>query len=96
MGPLKAPGVDGYPIVFFQKNWDIVGDKLRDFLLAMWNNPNRIHLVNQTLLVLIPKVTKTQFINQFRSIALCNVIYKTLTKVVVHTVDEQVNRPFPN
>lgn len=84
MGPLKAPGIDGYPVVFFHKNWDIVGDKLCDFMLATWKNLNQIHLVNQTLLVLIPKVTKPQFVNQFQSIALCNMVNKTLAKVVVN------------
>jgi hypothetical protein len=28
MGPLKAPGEDGYPALFFQQCWETVADSL--------------------------------------------------------------------
>lgn len=83
MGPLKAPGEDGYPACFFQKNWEVVGDEVMNFLSSVWFNPERISLVNNTLLTLIPKIDRPEFISQFRTIALCNVIYKMLTKALL-------------
>lgn len=41
-------------------------------------------MANETLLVLIAKVTKPETIGQFRLISLCNVSYKTITKVLVN------------
>ncbi len=30
MGPLKAPGLDGFPVCFFQRNWGVLkGDIMR-------------------------------------------------------------------
>ena len=33
MGDLKAPGEDGFPTIFYQKNWDIVGQSIYQFVL---------------------------------------------------------------
>lgn len=86
MGPLKAPMIDGFPTIFFQNNWDVVGPLVCDFLKAIWENPSRIGEVNETLIVLIGKVDKPEFITQFRPILLCNVVYKCLTKSIVNRI----------
>ncbi|GAU23111.1 hypothetical protein TSUD_305580 [Trifolium subterraneum] len=75
MSPHKAPGEDGYPALFFQQNWDIVAESVHHFVNQVWSNPSLIPLINNTLLVLIPKVDKPEFIAQFRPIALYGAFY---------------------
>ncbi|KAE8661412.1 hypothetical protein F3Y22_tig00113725pilonHSYRG00162 [Hibiscus syriacus] len=84
MGPLKAPGLDGFHATFYQTNWDTVGEKVCQLVKQCINEGQLIEGINRTSLVLIPKVDNPETINQFRPINLCQVIYKIITKVIVN------------
>lgn len=84
MGSFKAPGNYGFPVVFYQKNWGVLGSSVCHLLNEFWRNPERIEEVNDTLVVLIPKVEQPETVSQFRPISLCNVLYKGLAKVIVN------------
>lgn len=84
IGGLKAPGDDGYPTIFFHQNWDVVKRSVCDTVYNAFNKTLDFSTINNTLLVLIPKVEKPEFISQFRPISLCNVIYKCITKIIVN------------
>ncbi|KAH1048012.1 hypothetical protein J1N35_038796 [Gossypium stocksii] len=55
-GPTKAPGPDGFPAIFFQKYWDIVGKDVVDYCLGILNDKKEVNSVNLTDIMLIPKV----------------------------------------
>ena len=86
MGPLKAPGEDGYLAMFFQKRWDTIAGSLFNFFSQVWVNPSLISSINNTLIVIILKADKPDFVSQFRPISLCNVIYKIISKVIVNRI----------
>nr|XP_051196822.1 uncharacterized protein LOC127310170 [Lolium perenne] len=54
--PLKAPGPDGFPARFLQRNWGVLKEEG----------------VNETTIVLILKVDNPESLAQFRPISLCN------------------------
>ncbi|MCH86708.1 RNA-directed DNA polymerase (Reverse transcriptase), partial [Trifolium medium] len=82
MGNLKSPGPDGFHPVFFKSQWDIVGTALHKLVVNCFLDPNHIEEINNTRITLIPKCEDPSMANQFRPIALCNVAYKVVTKVL--------------
>lgn len=84
MEPLKAPGLDCMPPIFFQSFWSMVGDDMSYAVLDCLNKCHIPHDLNHTLVTLIPKVKSSEFIYEFRPISLCNVIYKLISKVLAN------------
>ncbi|XP_042944508.1 uncharacterized protein LOC122278379 [Carya illinoinensis] len=82
MNPMGSPGPDGYPALFYQSHWDIVGADLTDAVLEILNGNGNIAAINDTFIVLIPKIRCPQTVLDFRPISLCNVVYKVVSKVL--------------
>ena len=83
IGRTKALGEDGMPTIFFQKNWDIMGRNVCDFVKETFLY-RKLKDVNKTFLVFISKIEKLTFINHFKPISLCNVVYKCVMKILVN------------
>lgn len=90
MNPWKAPGLDGFHSGFYQKLWNIVGRKVYEFVKKVWEIHSELAMVNQTNICLIPKTIHPEFINQFRPISLCNVIYKVVSKFIVEYLNDSI------
>lgn len=84
MGGLKAPIKDGFHACFYHVNWNCVGEDLYDYVKECMKNKEKIREINNTLVVLILKINQPVYVSQFRPISLCNVTYKTITKVIVN------------
>ncbi|GAU21788.1 hypothetical protein TSUD_329120, partial [Trifolium subterraneum] len=91
MHPLKAPGPDGLPALFFQKYWHIVGDEVQLLVLNILNHNGQPHDINKTFLVLIPKCKNPSSPKDFRPISLCNVVMKIVTKVIANRLKETLS-----
>jgi hypothetical protein len=88
MFPTKAPGPDGFPAHFFQRNWDLCGNEVTKAVLNILNGIEPPELINYTCIVLIPKVQSPKLLTQFRPISLCNVILKIVSKVQANHLKE--------
>ncbi|PNX99881.1 ribonuclease H, partial [Trifolium pratense] len=84
MRPLKSPGPDGLHPIFFQSQWETVGASVCKVVKEAFMDPINIHAINETLLLLLPKLDGATSLKQFRPISLCNVIYKVITKVITN------------
>ena len=78
----KAPGPDGFPIEFFQEFWEIIKYDLLDVVQESYRNKQMLKSLNSTFLALIPKKEGADRLDHFRPIALCNVVYKIITKLI--------------
>lgn len=82
MGGFKALGPDGFQAIFYQSQWNIVGDDFCHLIMDVFNEPQRVEEINDTFITLIPKLEPVSKLKDFRPISLCNVSYKTITKII--------------
>ncbi|KAL0307754.1 UNVERIFIED_CONTAM: hypothetical protein Sangu_3013700 [Sesamum angustifolium] len=79
----SAPGPDGYTSTFFKAAWPVIGQAISDAIGEFFRTGKLLKQVNATLLALILKVNLPTQVSDYRPIACCNVIYKTITKIIV-------------
>lgn len=84
MNPDKAPGPDGMTPSFYQKHWKIVGEDVIRLVQEFFSTGMLNSTLNNINVVLIPKEKCPVLINDLRSISLCNVLMKIITKVVAN------------
>ena len=59
MAPLKAPGSDGMPPLFYQHFWGTVDKDVTSSILSWLNTGTLPHPINHTFITLIPKTKKS-------------------------------------
>ncbi|XP_042958049.1 uncharacterized protein LOC122293560 [Carya illinoinensis] len=55
MNPLGSPGPDGFPAIFFQSHWLMVGNDVIAAVLEHLNTKSGFQAINHTFITLIPK-----------------------------------------
>ncbi|XP_060972000.1 uncharacterized protein LOC115703869 [Cannabis sativa] len=84
MHPDKSPGPDGMTPAFFQKCWPIVGNEVVKNVLCFFEEGILADSCGDANVVLIPKTRNPERMSDLRPIALCNVLFKIITKVMVN------------
>lgn len=91
MNPDKAPGPDGMTPGFFLKHWNIVGSDIIKLVRDFVDTGQLGNDLNATNIVLIPKKKVPTSMSGLRPIALCNVSYKIISKVLANRMKPLLN-----
>ncbi|XP_019159684.1 PREDICTED: uncharacterized protein LOC109156288 [Ipomoea nil] len=82
MFPDKAPGPDGINPGFYQHFWDVVGGDVSSYFVDFLNTRSFPANLNATDIVLIPKKNAPKMVTDLRPIALSNVVYRVMAKMI--------------
>lgn len=82
MHPDKSAGPDGLNPAFYQNFWSLLGKEVFQCCCTWLNEVSFPTKLNDTTIVLIPKKDNAKSMKDLRPIALCNVLYKIIAKVL--------------
>ena len=80
--PDKVPGPDGFSASFFQSNWTTVDPAITKEIQNFFITGALPYSINSTHIRFIPKITSPKLVSEYRHIALCNVYYKVISKIL--------------
>ena len=95
----KAPGPDGFPIVFWSFSWEFVKEEVMDFFKEFFEQKKFVRSLNATFLEMIPNKGNVEDIKDYRPINLLGGLYKIVAKVMVNRlrrVTDKVVSPSQN
>jgi len=84
MHPDKCPGLDGFNPGFYQHFWNLCNDDIFKECCAWLETGQFPPDLNMTNIALIPKGNSQLSMKDWRPIALCNVLYKIISKVLAN------------
>lgn len=88
MAPLSSPSPDGFLTQFYQTHSEAVGDDVCKFVLKFLKKGGSLKSVNDTYIILIPKIKKPKRVTKFKPISICNVLYKMVAKVLTNRLKQ--------
>ena len=83
LGPQKSPSPNGILAFFYEELWSIVRQYIFNYVHTFFHSSTLLISLNQTYIALIPKIKTPKEVAHFRSISLCNVTYKIISKFLV-------------
>lgn len=88
----KAPGPDGFIGLFYKRCWPIIQTDLTTAIQAFHSlRTQRLELVNEANVVLIPKMNDASEVADFRPINLINSLAKIITKILADRLSPRLN-----
>nr|KYP44142.1 Transposon TX1 uncharacterized [Cajanus cajan] len=80
----KAPGPDGFNPGFYKRFWEVCGEDILSSCNSWLEAGELPPHINDAVIALIPKCPNPSSMKELRPIALCNVIYKILSKALAN------------
>jgi len=78
----SAPGPDGFGAIFFHTYWNIVKMDVIKAMQEFFTTGKLLNNFNSNTIVLIPKNSNADTVNQYRPIALANFKFKIISKIL--------------
>jgi hypothetical protein len=78
----KAPGPNGFTVELFKAYWEIFRHDIYKVVEDSRRSASILKALNATMITLILKENEAKTLDRYRPIALCNVIYKIISKVI--------------
>ena len=88
----KAPGPDGFPIVFWIFSWEFVKSEVLGFFREFHDQGRFVKNLNASFLVLIPKKQTVEDFKDLRPISLVGGLYKILSKVLANRIKRVLDK----
>ncbi|KAL8118342.1 hypothetical protein AgCh_016030 [Apium graveolens] len=88
MHPDKASGPDGLNPAFYQHFWKLLGPEVYLSCKSWMSDLAFPAELNDTIIVLIPKKENADAMKDLRHIALCNILYKVIAKVLANRLKD--------
>ncbi|GKV35106.1 hypothetical protein SLEP1_g43419 [Rubroshorea leprosula] len=82
----KAPGPDGFNFKFFKEMWEVIKQDIIGFADEFYTNGKLVKGSNASFVVLIPKTSNPQKIEDFRPISLIGSMYKIIAKLLANRI----------
>ena len=81
--PDRAPGLDGFSAVFYQKAWSTIKNEVMSVLLKLYVGDGQgFDRLNRAHIVLIPNMSNTEELWYYRPISLIHLLAKLFAKVL--------------
>ncbi|GKU96316.1 hypothetical protein SLEP1_g9566 [Rubroshorea leprosula] len=82
----KALGPDGFNFKFFKEMWEVIKQDIIGFADEFYTNGKLVKGFNASFVVLIPKTSNPQKIEDFRPISLIGSMYKIIAKLLANRI----------
>jgi hypothetical protein len=80
----KALGPDGFTVDFFKACWEVVKRDIYGVVEDSKRSTSILKDLNATMITLIPKENEARTLDRYMPIALCNVVYKIIFKLIAN------------
>ena len=80
----KALSLDDFNVDFFKACWSIVKQDILEVVEDSRKNKTVLKALNTSFIALIPKQENAMTPDRFRPTALCNVVYKIISKIIAN------------
>ncbi|PNX57454.1 ribonuclease H, partial [Trifolium pratense] len=92
----KCPGPDGFNPGFYQHFWNLCSNDIFHECCSWLNTGQLPAMLNMTNIALIPKGEVQKCMKDWRPIALCNVLYKMVSKVLANRLKGVLDKCISN